>query len=466
MTSNASHKSDPRTDGASRRVVIIGAGFGGLFAAKALADAPVQVTVIDRTNHHLFQPLLYQVAMAGLSPAEIAMPIRAILSGQENARVLLGEVCDFDLAARQVLLSDGARVPYDDLIVASGARTSYFGHDEWERYAVGLKDLDDAVEIRRRVLVAFEAAEREPDAARRRALMTFVVVGGGATGVELAGAVAELSRFVLGRDFRAINPEDTRVLLIEAGPRVLAGFSEDLSAYAARTLTRMGVEVRCATRVLRVDPSGVTVSGPGGQEEVLATTTPLWAAGVAATPLVGRLNVPLDRGGRVLAQADLAIPGHPEVFVIGDATTFLHQPGAEGKPLPGVSPVAMQMGRHVAANLERDRLGQARLPFVYVDKGSMATIGRNAAVTQIKRLHLTGFTAWMAWLVVHIFYLIGFRNRVVTLINWAWYYFAYRRGARLITGHRLQPGAPVGQALTGPGPAPQLPAPPPTRASA
>ncbi len=414
-----------RTD--SPHVVIIGAGFGGLTAAQALKRAPVRITLVDRTNHHLFQPLLYQVAMAGLSPADIAAPIRSVLRKQENVTVLLDEATGVDFAEQVVSLRDG-RLKYDYLVLATGGRTSYFGHDEWEKFAPGLKDVDDAVEIRRRVLMAFEAAEKESGAERRRELMTFVVVGGGPTGVELAGAIAELARFVLGRDFRNIRSEAAEILLLEAGPKILPSFAPDLSESAQRQLTNLGVKVRTNAHVTNIDEHGVYL----GEERIKAATV-IWGAGVRATALTTRLGVPLDRAGRILVEQDLTVPGHRNVFAIGDMT-YLEQ---DGKPLPGVSPVAMQMGRSVARNIQNDLAGKPYQKFHYFDKGSMATIGRKAAIAELGKLHLSGFIAWMAWLMVHIFFLIGFRNRFVVIFNWAWSYFTYQRGARLITGRRL-----------------------------
>ncbi len=408
-------------------VVIIGAGFGGLTTAQSLKRAPVRITLIDRTNHHLFQPLLYQVAMAGLSPAEIAAPIRSILRKQKNVTVLLDEAVDVNFSERIVCLRDST-LNYDYLVLATGGRTSYFGHDEWEIFAPGLKDLDDAVEIRRRVLMAFEAAEKETDPERRRELMTFVVVGGGPTGVELAGAIAELARFVLARDFRNIHPEAAEIILLEAGPTILPSFAPVLSASAERQLTDLGVKVRKGALVTNIDEHGVYL----GDEKVMAATV-IWGAGVRATDLTARLGAPMDRAGRILINGDLTIPGHHNVFAIGDMT-YLEQ---DGKPLPGVSPVAMQMGRRVARNIQNDLAGKPYEEFHYFDKGSMATIGRKAAIAELRKLHLSGFLAWMAWLMVHIFFLIGFRNRFAVIFNWAWSYFTYQRGARLITGRRL-----------------------------
>src|SRR5262245_11877401 len=408
-------------------VVIIGAGFGGLTTAQALKRAPVKVTIVDRTNHHLFQPLLYQVAMAGLSPADIAAPIRSILRKQKNVTVLLDEATGVDFANRVVHLRDG-ELGYDYLVLSTGGRTSYFGHDAWERFAPGLKDLDDAIEIRRRVLIAFEAAEKESAPERRRELLTFIVVGGGPTGVELAGAIAELARFVLARDFRTINPSEADILLLEGGPRILPSFTPDLSASAERQLANLGVKVRTNAHVTNIDESGVYL----GNETIRAATV-IWGAGVRATSFTTVLDAPLDRAGRVMIGPDLTLPGHHKIFAIGDMT-FLEQ---DGKPLPGVSPVAMQMGRCVARNIKRDLAGKPYKPFRYFDKGNMATIGRKAAIADLGKLHLSGFLAWMAWLMVHIFFLIGFRNRAIVLFNWAWSYFTYQRGARLITGRIL-----------------------------
>jgi len=418
-----------------KHVVIVGGGFGGLSAARALQSAPVRVTLIDRSNHHLFQPLLYQVAMAGLAPAEIAVPIRSVLRHQDNVRVLLAEVTEIDLPSRRVSTRECGSLEYDYLVLAPGAENSYFGHDDWMRVAPGLKDLDDAVEIRRRVLLAFEVAEREPDPIVQRRHLTFVVIGGGPTGVELAGAIAELGAFVLSRDFRAIHSDQTRVLLLEAGPRILSSFSAESAARAQRSLEQMGIEVRTNARVTDIQPSSVQFGG-----ERIETSTVLWAAGVRASPLVALLGVPLDRGGRVPVQPDCAISGHPDVFCIGDAAAFMGK--IDAKPLPGVSPVAMQQGRFVARAIERSMEGRDRGTFVYRDKGSMATIGRSRAVAEIGRVRLSGLLAWLAWLVVHIFYLIDFRNRLAVLIDWAWSYFTYRRGSRLITGYRLNAGTP------------------------
>jgi NADH dehydrogenase len=407
-------------------VVIIGGGFAGLTAAKALRGAAVDVTLVDRTNHHLFQPLLYQVASAGLSPADIASPIRSILAHQKNARVLLAEVSRIDVAAKKVMIDDG-ELAYDFLIVAAGAHTNYFGHDDWEPFAPGLKSLEDAVEVRRRVLLAFERAERAQDEATRRRLLTFVVIGGGPTGVETSGAFSELSKFVLDKDFRSIQPRETRVILLEAGPRILSAFPEDLSRHAVEQLQELGVEVRTGAMVTSIDDDGVHLGA-----ERIETSTVVWAAGVSVTPLARSLGTPLDRQGRAIVGADLTIPGHPEVFAIGDMAHFEQ----DGKPVPGLSPVAMQQARSAARAIKATLAGQPRKRFRYVDKGTMATIGRSRAVAEAKGIHLHGFIAWLAWLFVHIWYLIGFRNRVIVMFEWLWSYVTYKRGARLITGQR------------------------------
>jgi NADH dehydrogenase len=413
-------------------VVIVGGGFGGLTAAQALAGEAVRVTLVDRTNHHLFQPLLYQVATAALSPAEIATPIRSVLAKQRNARVLMAEVTAVDLARKVVTLRDG-ELSYDCVILATGAGNFYFGHDEWEAFAPGLKTLEDAVEIRRRILLAFERAERETDAARRARLLTFCVIGGGATGVELAGSISELARSVLARDFRAIDPKQTRVILLEGGDRVLPAFTPDLSASAERQLAQIGVEVRKRARVTRIDGEGVWLG-----EELVGAATVLWGAGVRATPLGASLGVPVDAQGRVKIEPDCSLPEHPEAFAIGDMAVLLDESGA---PLPGTSPVAMQQARHVANLIRGSRAFSAarageratRAPFVYVDKGAMATIGRSRAIARTGNLRLSGFAAWLAWLLVHIWYLIGFESRVLVMLRWWWSYVTFRRGARLIT---------------------------------
>ncbi len=416
-----------RSTDARPHVVIVGGGFGGLTAARQLESAPVRITLLDRTNHHTFQPLLYQVAVAGLSPAEIAQPIRSILSRQENVTVLLAEATRIDTVARHVALSDGAALDWDFLICACGAETSYFGHDDWAPNAPGLKSLEDAVDIRRRILLAFEIAEREEDPARRDALLSFVVIGGGPTGVELAGALAELSKFVLDRDFRRIVPWEARVLLLEAGPRILPSFPEDLAESAVVQLHELGVEVRTGARVTAIEPSAVHLG-----DQVIACSSALWAAGVAATPLARTLGAPVDDAGRVIVEPDLSIPGQPRAFAIGDAARVL---GGDGRPLPGVSQVAMQQARCVAQSIRRAIVGRDPIVFRYFDKGQMATIGRRRAVAMVQRMRMSGLLAWLAWLFVHIWYLIGLKNRVVVMITWAWSYFTYRRGARLITGY-------------------------------
>ena len=407
-------------------VVIIGGGFGGLYAARALRRAPVQVTVIDRRNHHLFQPLLYQVAMAALSPGDIASPIRWILRRQRNVEVLLAEATAINTAARTVVLADG-EIGYNYLIVATGSTHAYFGHDEWRPDAPALKTLEDALEIRRRVLMTFELAEKETVLKRRRRLLNFVVVGGGPTGVELAGAIAEISRHSLPKDFRHIDPSSARVMLIEAGPSVLSNYPEPLRDAARRDLERLGVEVRTGSSVTNVNDHQVTVG-----TEVIEAETILWAAGVAASPLGATLDVPRDRAGRVLINQDLTIPGHSNVFVIGDLASLK---GAQGKPLPGVAQVAIQMGKHAARNIARAIEKQPYEPFAYKNLGDMATIGRAAAVADFGWFTLTGYIGWLAWLLVHIFNLIGFRNRIVVMVQWAWSYFSYQRAIRLITGH-------------------------------
>ncbi len=417
-------------DALKPKVVVVGGGFGGLVAARKVAHLPVRVLLIDRKNHHTFQPLLYQVATAGLSPGEIASPIRSILRGR-NVEVLLGEVQDFDLARRVVKLPE-ADVPYDYLIVAAGASHAYFGHDEWEPFAPGLKTIEDALEIRRRVLLAFELAERQSALGEGQAQLNFVVVGGGPTGVELAGTLAEISRHALAHEFHAIDPKRTRIVLLEGGPRVLPAYAEDLSRSAEQQLRHLGVEVKTSTLVTGIEPSAVMV----GQTRLPAAVI-LWAAGVSASSLGKKLGVPVDRAGRVLVNPDLSIPGHPEVFVIGDLAALKDE---NGKWLPGVAPVAMQQGKAAARNIAHDLKRQPRRNFHYVDKGSLATIGRSAGIAQFGKLHISGFLAWLSWLFVHIFFLIGFRNRVLVFIQWAWSYFTYERGARLITGDTNLPG--------------------------
>jgi NADH dehydrogenase len=451
------------------RVVIVGAGFGGLNAAQALASAPVSITVIDRKNHHTFQPLLYQVATAGLSPGEIAAPIRSILRRHKNVEVLMAEVTGFDLERQVVQTAVQAdsqnaaqnevqEIPYDSLIVAAGASHDYFGHDEWEALAPGLKTIEDALEIRRRVLLAFELAERRAWAGENHDgdshdaenhdvenhdvqnhdndPLNFVVVGAGPTGVELAGTLAEICRHALAQDFRTIDPRRARIHLIEGGPHVLPAYPEDLSRSALEQLQRLGVEVLTSTMVTNVEPGMIYM----GKTRMNAAVI-LWAAGVAASPLGKKLGVPIDRAGRVQVKPDLTVPNHPEVFVIGDLAALKD---ATGKLLPGVAPVALQEGRYVAKLIRReiraDKEAAPRAPFHYFDKGSLATIGRSAAIAQFGRIHISGFMAWLAWLFVHILFLIGFQNRVLVFIQWAWSYFTYERSARLITGSTSLPG--------------------------
>jgi NADH:ubiquinone reductase (H+-translocating) len=433
-------------------VVILGGGFAGLDAARALASAPVRVTLVDRHNYHLFQPLLYQVATASLSPGDVASPIRWILRRQQNVKVLLAAVRGIDVANRRILLDagGGARLSaasrpgdpvgvahppdtldYDYLIVATGAAHAYFGHPEWAGRAPGLKTLDDALEIRRQVLLAFEAAERERDEGAQRRLLTFVIVGGGPTGVELAGALAEIARQSLRQDFRAIHPESARIVLVEGGPRLLGSFPERLAEAAARSLRRLGVEVRTGSIVTLVDQEGVMLG-----DERIAAQTVLWAAGVAASPVAASLDVPLDRAGRVRAEPTLQVPGHPEIFVVGDICALQQ----DGVPLPGVAQVAKQGGAHAARNVARAVRGEPPLPFRYADYGNMATIGRGSAIADIGPLKVSGLAAWFIWVLIHIFWLIGFRNRIAVMSEWAWADMTMQRRVRLITGERLWPG--------------------------
>lgn len=431
----------------SPHVVIIGAGFGGLYAARSLRRAPVRVTVIDRRNHHLFQPLLYQVATAALSPADIAAPVRHLLRNQSNAKVILGDVTGVDPAGRRVVLASGRRVDYDYLIVAAGAVDHYFGHDDWAASAPGLKKLEDAVEIRRRFLLAFEAAEVEEDPELSRALLTFVVVGGGPTGVEMAGAFAEVARHTLtGGDFRRVDPASARVILLEGGARVLPAYPEELSAKAAEKLRKLGVEVRVDSMVTRIGPEAVWVG-----DERIATRNVVWSAGVAASPIGSRLDAPRDRMGRVAVEPDLSVPGQPEIFVVGDMASFPHQ---TGKPLPGIAPVAIQEGKAAAANIVRSVRGEERRPFRYRDRGTLATIGRAAAVGQIRGRNVDGLLAWVIWLFVHLLYLAGFRNRVAVLLEWGYSYLTWQRGARLITGEIGPELAPEDAVLGAPEPEP------------
>ena len=411
-------------------VVIVGGGFGGLSAARALGGRDVRVTLLDRRNHHVFQPLLYQVATAGLSAPDVAAPLRRILRRHRNVTVLLAEAARIDAAGRTVVLTDG-EMAYDYLILATGATHSYFGHDEWERFAPGLKSLEDALEIRRRMLLAFERAEREPERPRRAEWLTFVVIGGGPTGVELAGTLVEIARYTLRREFRHIDPSEARVILLEGLDRVLPPYPPDLSEKARQQLERLGVEVRTRSLVTAVGPEGVSLGAEG-----LRARTVLWAAGVAASPLGRSLGAAVDRVGRVKVQPDLSVPGHPEVFVVGDLAAFEQ----DGRPVPGVAPAANQMGGHAARNVLRLARGEPTAPFRYVDKGSLATIGRSAAVALIRGVKLWGLPAWLAWLGIHIFFLIGFRNRIVVMFEWALAYLTYQRNARLILEPRAFPG--------------------------
>ncbi|MBK6494837.1 MAG: NAD(P)/FAD-dependent oxidoreductase [Gemmatimonadetes bacterium] len=418
-------------------VVVIGGGFAGLYLARGLARADVQVTLVDRRNHHLFQPMLYQVAAAALSPKDIAAPIRSILRNQANVEVLLAEVTRVDADARVVHLDVGTQLAYDYCVVATGARHSYFGHTEWERFAPGLKSVEDALDIRRRILIAFERAEREPDPAKRHQYLTFVVIGGGPTGVEMAGAIAEIRRFALSRDFRHIDPREATVMLVEGGPRLLPSYPPALSARAKADLRALGVEVRENTLVTGITAASVEAAG-----WVIPTTTVVWAAGNQASPLLKTLGGPLDSQGRALVEPDCTVPGHPELFVLGDAAAFLHQAGQSG-PLPGVCPVAIQMGQYAAAAIKHDLAGKARIPFSYWDKGQLAVIGRGHAVADLGKLTFAGVTAWMVWAFVHIFFLVSFRNRVMVLLEWMWSYVRYAPGARLITGETAEYAARV-----------------------
>ena len=412
-------------------MVVVGAGFGGLNAARSLAREKVQITILDRKNHHTFQPLLYQVATAALSPGEIAAPVRAVFRSHPNVISLLEKVQGFDLD-RHIVHTGEQDLSYDYLVVAAGATHAYFGHDEWEPFAPGLKTIEDALEIRRRVLLTFELAERQAAMGVSDEPLNFVVVGAGPTGVELAGTLAEITRHVLAHEFRNIDPARTRIILIEGGPRVLPAYPDDLSRSAEEQLRRLGVEVRTSTMVTSVEAGAVRV----GETRIVAAVI-LWAAGVAASPLGKALGVPVDRAGRVLVRPDLSIPGHSEVFVIGDLAALKDE---NGKMLPGVAPVAIQQGKFVARTIRRDLAGKPRENFHYWDKGSLATIGRAAAIAQFGKIHISGFVAWLSWLFVHIFFLIGFRNRLLVFIQWAWSYVTYERGARLITGDTTLPG--------------------------
>ena len=416
------------------RVVIIGGGFGGLSAAKALAREPVRVTLLDRQNHHLFQPLLYQVATAALSPADIAEPLRHILRGQENVEVLMSDAQRIDVNGKKVVTSDG-EVEYDHLIIAAGARHSYFGKPEWEQFAPGLKSLDDALEIRRRLLLSFEIAEKTEDEEQRQAALTFVVVGAGPTGVEMAGAIAEIARVTLVRDFRHIDPSQARVILLDATPRVLPVYTADLSDSARRQLEKIGVDVRLQAMVEDLSEDGVRLK----TGEFIPARTVIWAAGNAASPLGASLGVPLDRQGRVIVNSDLTVPGHPEIQVIGDQAHFAQE---DGTPLPGLSPVAMQQGRHAARNIHAQLAGGWTSKFQYFDKGTMATIGRHAAIADVRGLRFSGLLAWLAWLFVHLIFLISFRNKLMVFLNWAYIYLTFGRHVRLITGREWRQKEP------------------------
>jgi NADH dehydrogenase len=408
------------------RVVIVGGGFGGLSAVKALAKHPFEITLIDRNNHHLFQPLLYQVATAALSPADIAWPIRGIVARQRNVRVMLAEVSGVD-AIRKEVIADGRRIPYDTLVIATGARHAYFGHDNWAIFAPGLKTIDDATYLRRRILLAFERAENEDDAEERKRLLTFVVIGGGPTGVEMAGAIAELAKRALAADFRAIDPRCARIILIEATPRVLTSFDEGLSEAARRSLEQLGVELRLGEAVTDCTDEGVRLGS-----EFIPARTIVWAAGVMASPAGRWLGAEIDRAGRVEVRPDLTVPGHPDIFVIGDTAAV---PAADGSLLPGVAPVAKQQGQYVARILVARSEGRPDpKPFCYRDYGLLATVGRSRAIAQFGRLHISGFLAWALWSVAHIYFLIGLRNRFIVALNWAWSYITFQRGSRLITG--------------------------------
>ncbi|RKH00701.1 NAD(P)/FAD-dependent oxidoreductase [Corallococcus sp. CA053C] len=421
-------------------VVILGGGFGGLYAARYLRKAGVRVTMVDRHNHHLFQPLLYQVATATLSPSDIAAPLRAML-GRDQVQVLLAEVTGVDTANKRVLLSDG-ELSYDFLIVATGATHSYFGNDAWSRHAMGLKTVEDAVEIRRRVLLAFEWAEREPDPERRRALLTFAIIGGGPTGVELAGALAEISRRSLTGDFQNIDPRDARVILIEGMDRVLPTYPENLSRDARKVLENLGVEVRTGTRVTNIDATGLDMGA-----ERLAAHTVLWAAGVEASPVARSLGVELDRAGRVPVTPELTVPGYPHIFVVGDLALVKQE---DGSAVPGVAPAAMQEGKHAVRNLRRQLAGQPMQPFRYWDRGTYAVIGRGHAVgVAFKRVQQSGFVAWLAWLFIHITFLVGFRSKLAVLLNWAYAYLTFGSSARIITGPVSRPDARVAEQLPG-----------------
>jgi NADH:ubiquinone reductase (H+-translocating) len=422
--------------GDAHRVVILGGGFGGLLAAKALKSAPVSVTLVDRRNFHLFQPLLYQVATGSLSPGDVAAPLRGVLSRQENTRVLLGEAVDLDLDKRQVILRDGEHLPYDSLIVATGSQTSYFGNEGWRKWSPSLKTVEEATEIRHKILFAFEGAERAHTPEKRRAWLTFVIVGAGPTGVELAGALAEIARHTLKHDFRSIRPEESQILILDGSPRVLSNYPEDLSEKAERTLVRLGVRVRSNTRVTDIDAEGLTYRTADGSTERLQSRTVLWAGGVRASEfaktLANRLHMELDRAGRIRVQPDLTVPGHPDIYIVGDMALAN---GPNGHPLPGVSQVAMQEGKFAAKAIIKRLAGPADVgSFQYFDKGDMAVIGRGAAVANIFGWHLSGPIAWLIWLFIHLMYLVNFQNRLIVFIHWGFQYLTFSRGSRLITG--------------------------------
>jgi NADH dehydrogenase len=417
----------------AHRVVIVGGGFGGLYAAKALKNAPVEVILLDRRNFHLFQPLLYQVATGSLSPGEIASPLRSVLRRQKNTQVLLGAATDLDAERRRLILDDGQTIEYDSLIVATGSADSYFGHDDWRRNAPGLKSIEEATEIRHKILYAFEAAEREQDTQKRAEWLTFVIVGAGATGVELAGAMAEIAHDSVRQDFRSIHPQDARIFLLEGAPRVLPNFPEDLSAKAKASLIKLKVTPETGVFVTGLDENGVTVKTPDGDERIAARTV-IWAAGVRPSPfgevLERRAGAPRDKRGQVIVNGDCSVPGHPEIFVIGDLAHFEQ----DGKPLPGVAQVAMQGGAYVAKVIRARARGESLPPFHYVDKGSLAVIGRASAVANIGPFHISGLLAWLVWLFVHLMNLVEFSNRVLVFVQWGFLYLTFNRGARLITG--------------------------------
>ena len=430
------------------RIVILGGGFGGLNAAQALKHAPADVTVLDKRNFHLFQPLLYQVATGSLSPGEIAAPIRSVLSKQKNTRVLLGEAVDLDPVGRNVILGDSAQIPYDWLIVATGSQSSYFGHDKWAQWAPTLKSIEDATAIRHKILLAFEAAERSSDLAERKAWLTFVIVGGGATGVELAGTLGEIAHHTLKGDFRSIRPSDATILVVDAGARVLSSYPEDLSRRAEQQLAALGAQVRINTAVTQVDETGVTLKDKSGMEQHVASKTVIWAAGVAVSAfgrqLAQRTNAETDRGGRIKVTPDLTVPGYPEISVVGD---LAYSTDGEGRPLPGVAQVAMQGGAYAARSIKQRLAGSREdKPFHYFNKGDLAVIGRAAAVANVFGIHLSGFPAWLVWLFIHLLYIVEFQSRILVFIEWGFLYLTWNRGARLITG--VATGEPLAQRAT------------------